>query len=360
MDSLTHPLMLADERPDDPRWGESLAKAVGKGSLLRLRRGIYVPAHLWFHCHPSQRYKLMLSATDHHLKRPVFCRESALVMHGLPLLTVPRYVHVRARSVGSVRTISQPSLTGKLSSSEFWQRAQNNGSAEGLEYSRSLFRGFSTAGHAVPAGYEDAAEQRRLVLPSCGDTGKYSPTLQARTEPLHLALVDTLSRMGFDHGLVPLEASLRQAGNRSPHHLDQLQQSADQTIDTKRGRRRIQKLLDFASPLSESPGESLARARFHQLGFEQPQLQVSMTIDSATYRVDFLWEEAGVVGEFDGWKKYDTEFTRSMKQEKIREDTIRSTGLLVIRFYWEDLMEPGCTRLVQLLTRTRVPRITRG
>ncbi|GAA4832213.1 hypothetical protein [Garicola koreensis] len=89
MEPLTRPLMMATDTPGDPGWGESLAKALGKGRLLRLRRGIYVPAALWFRCHPSQRYQLMLAAAHHHLRSPVFCRESALVAHGLPLLTVP-------------------------------------------------------------------------------------------------------------------------------------------------------------------------------------------------------------------------------------------------------------------------------
>ena len=75
--------------------------------------------------------------------------------------------------------------------------------------------------------------------------------------------------------------------------------------------------------------------------------------------MDFLWEEAGVVGEFDGWKKYDGDgFAQSLKQEKIREDAIRSTGYVVVRFYWEDLMEPGCARLIRLLTRAGIPRHT--
>ncbi|GAA4832207.1 hypothetical protein [Garicola koreensis] len=243
-----------------------------------------------------------------------------------------------------------------------------------MSYSDALFRGFSTAGHSVPQGNvlkravpevsapearEHPVEQRKLVLPSLDGSADGTHTLPVHTEPLQLALVDTLSRLDFEHGLVPLEAALRQAGARSSERIDQLQHLAESLVSA-RARRRIEQLLDFASPLSESPGESLARARFRQLGFQQPQLQVSMSIDGATYRVDFLWEAAGVVAEFDGWKKYDQGFTAAMRQEKIREDAIRSTGLLIVRFYWEDLMQPDCTRLVQLLTRAGVPRITRA
>lgn len=356
MDPLPRPLLLAAEAPEDPGWGESLAKALEKGRLLRLRRGIYVPAELWFQCHPSQRYRLMMAATQHHLRSPIFCRESALVAHGLPLLTVPQRVHVRKSSASSVRTIRQPSLTGNLVPREFWKHALDSGATQGVGYSDALFRGFSTAGHAVPQGCEHAVEQQQLVLPSPSDPDERPHALTVRTEPLQLALVDTLSRLEFHHRLIPLEASLRQAGGRSSEHIDQLHQSAEQTLISARGQRRLEALLDCASPLSESPGESLARARFHQLGFEQPQQQISMSIDGASYRLDFLWETAGVVAEFDGWKKYDQGFTAAMRQENVREDAIRSTGLLIVRFYWEDLMEPGCRRLVRLLTRASVPR----
>jgi len=84
---------------------------------------------------------------------------------------------------------------------------------------------------------------------------------------------------------------------------------------------------------------------------------VWISVDGANYRVDFLWDDAEVVGEFDGWKKYQSaDPQQSLKREKIRDDAIRSTGRLVTHFYWEDLMEPGCKRLVRLLTRAGVPR----
>lgn len=356
MNTSPDPLLVANLQPDGAHSTSTYSKAMQRGQLLRLRRGVYIPTDIWLRSRPSQRYQLMLAAASLQLGSPVFCRESALQIHGLPLLELPAAVHLRASSPSTIRTSRQPPLTGRLSTDEYWRQAQASGAAAGMDFSATWFRGFSTARHTPARSQEATSCSKELLLPSASTPAEQLGRLPVRTEPADVAVVDTVPRMDFDSAVVTLDASLRRAAGQHRAEAEHLQQLAWKMIDSRRMNSYLRTRLDFASPLSESPGESLARARFHQLGFEQPQLQVSMNIDSATYRVDFLWEAAGVVGEFDGWKKYDTQFTRSMKQEKIREDAIRSTGLLVIRFYWEDLMEPGCTRLVQLLTRTGVPR----
>lgn len=154
-----------------------------------------------------------------------------------------------------------------------------------------------------------------------------------------------------------LDSALRGGELRPPMQASELRDVAEYALGSQRLQRYFDNLLEFASPLAESPGESLARARFRELGFADPQLQTTMKIDGATYRLDFLWEEANVVGEFDGWQKYRTGFDQAMRQEKVREDAIRSIGRKVVRFYWEDLMEPECRRLMTLLTRAGVPRL---
>src|SRR5699024_7425028 len=121
------------------------SKAVQRGRLLRLRRRVYVPTEVWVQSQPSQRYQLMIAATSLQLEDPVFCRESALQIHGLPLLDLPAAVHLRAASQATVRTNRQPPVTGRLSPADFWKRAQGNGTAEGLSFSAAPFRGFSTA-----------------------------------------------------------------------------------------------------------------------------------------------------------------------------------------------------------------------
>lgn len=357
MNSSTHPLLTAGPQLEGGHSAVTYSRAVQRGRLLRLRRGVYVPTDKWFHCHPSQRYRLMVAATSLQLEEPVFCRESALQIHGLPLLHLPTAVHLRAGSPGSVRTTRQPPLTGGLSPAEFWEQARAHDAVPGLHFSASGFRGFSTARH-TPSSRPGArpAVHRLLAGPLTSDEHPWA--FRVRAEPLDFALVDTVPRMRVDAAVVTLDAALRADDGRIRTETTHLQQVAEEVISSRRMKNYFHGLLNFASPLSESVGESLARARFRQLGFQQPQLQVSMKVHGATYRVDFLWDGPGVVAEFDGWMKYDQGFTAAMRQEKVREDAIRSTGRSVIRFYWEDLMEPGCKRLVRLLDRAGVPRDT--
>ena len=64
--------------------------------------------------------------------------------------------------------------------------------------------------------------------------------------------------------------------------------------------------LGFASPLAESPGESLSRVRMLQARLPLPTLQ-HVVCDSAgcfVARLDFWWEEFGLAGEFDGMVEY--------------------------------------------------------
>jgi len=72
-----------------------------------------------------------------------------------------------------------------------------------------------------------------------------------------------------------------------------------------RGVRGAREAVAFADGRAESPGESLSRARMHELGFPPPRLQVEFARGSeGSDRVDFDWPEFGLFGEFDGDAKY--------------------------------------------------------
>ena len=61
---------------------------------------------------------------------------------------------------------------------------------------------------------------------------------------------------------------------------------------------------------------------------------------------DFGWEEFNTVGEFDGAEKYGRLLIPGERagdkvfQEKMREDRIRDTGLVVVRWTWDELNHP--------------------
>ena len=59
-------------------------------------------------------------------------------------------------------------------------------------------------------------------------------------------------------------------------------------------------------------------------------------LSGTEYRVDFYWEEFGVVGEADGLLKYDDDETAG-RREKIRELDIEDVDLDVVRWTWDQV-----------------------
>ncbi|MCB4208937.1 hypothetical protein [Arthrobacter sp. UM1] len=132
----------------------------------------------------------------------------------------------------------------------------------------------------------------------------------------------------------------------------------------RRGKPVARRALAFASPLSESAGESLSRAIMHELGFATPLLQHQVRGDSGrTFRVDFAWPEAGIAGEFDGLAKYTAEGGSSrgaqqrIAEERDREREIERAGFRVVRWMWKDLVTP--VRLFGILRESGVPERAR-
>lgn len=356
MNTSTGPLLIAKALPDGSHSGRSYSREVGQGKLLRLRRGVYVPTEVWITSTPTQRHRLTVGAEAMRGRSPVFCRETAMCLHGIPLLSLPQRIHCRANSPGGVRTARQSSLTGRVSAQDFWKRATARGitTDDDAAATALLLKGFDTAKHPALALPNSQSVEIPLDLPDSGRLNVPRPVVRA--ERLEVALADTLPRMDFPDAVVALEGALSAGQQTVPAEIDAVRHVAEELLTSAQAQARLERILSFASALSESPGESLARVRFHEYGVSQPQQQVVLCVDDHSYRLDFLWEDAGVVGEFDGWMKYRRDFDQALRKEKAREDAVRSTGLRVIRFYWEDLMEPGCRRLLNLLARAGVPQ----
>ncbi|UDF13766.1 hypothetical protein LH407_02615 [Antiquaquibacter oligotrophicus] len=129
-----------------------------------------------------------------------------------------------------------------------------------------------------------------------------------------------------------------------------------------RGRKRIETVLAFAVTNSGSPGESLSRARFLELGFPAPALQVKFRHHTGVVdRVDFDWEEFDHIGEFDGLGKYrNPRFMSGLTAEEVvirekqREDRLRTKRSHVTRWEWADALHPE--RLAAILTDAGLPR----
>ncbi|NDK89222.1 hypothetical protein GYA93_06440 [Gordonia desulfuricans] len=161
------------------------------------------------------------------------------------------------------------------------------------------------------------------------------------------ALCDAARLGTFEQAVAMLDAGLRAGAD--PVLIDA-------TIERLRGHVGVERLRyanGFADARSESVGESFSRALMAGMSdVPTPELQVEIrdAAGRSIGRVDFLI--GGVlVGEFDGKVKYsgtlgDDPPSEVVVKEKIREDALRAEGYVVIRWTWEDLLDPRRFRAV--------------
>lgn len=356
------PLIRSTADGDGAPSSDRLVRALHAGDVLRLRRGVYMRTRDWLDAEPWTRFEYVVAAVAMRTPAPLFCRQSALLLHGLPLPTTPDRVHVRIGGRGSAGRRPAPSMMeGPTAQRRLAADAMPSGGSLDL---RHLLR--PTPTHqleaARPAGL-DRASLRRLVAggehhqPSVvlpGDTLR-SVTGPASylVEPLGLSLVDTVGRLDFPSGVAVLDAAMRRGDLDVEAWLGHLA--------TARRRRAWQRAWDFADPASESVGESISRAQIHALGFQVPTLQRVIRTDIGTFRVDFCWEEAGVICEFDGRIKYldagmrgDATPAQQVYDEKQREDALRRDGWAFARWGWPEAWDPRL--LAARLESVGVPR----
>ncbi|MCY7411985.1 MAG: hypothetical protein LH471_02955 [Salinibacterium sp.] len=170
-------------------------------------------------------------------------------------------------------------------------------------------------------------------------------------------VVDLSRSTPFPHAVAVADAALR----RTMHPIRGLPRTS-LTVDDLRvelaavplrlGTARAARVIDFASPLADRPGESLSRVSMHEAGIEPPELQVELRGRSGKlYIVDFWWRRLRKIGEFDGRAKYsDPEFLRgrtperALLDEKMREDDLRAADNGMCRWGWEIAVSPSRLR----------------
>ncbi|MGJ9371590.1 hypothetical protein [Nesterenkonia sp. CF4.4] len=159
--ALTDPapirLIRSAWQPDDLHSATRLSAQVAAAELLRVRRGIYVDAAAWVRSPPWIRAQIAVAAMAHRRPNSLFCRDSALLLHGLPLTTPP---HVTLRT-------QDPSLVG-------------------------ISRREPMTASALPA----------VTGPEAGYW----------VEPLELALPDAVARLDFPEAVAVLDPFLAQRG----------------------------------------------------------------------------------------------------------------------------------------------------
>ncbi|MGM1028374.1 MAG: hypothetical protein ACQEWM_00735 [Actinomycetota bacterium] len=274
-------------------------------SLARVRYGVYADAAELEVASREASYLALVRSVAITRDQPVFARESALAVHGIPFGLAPDAVF----TIGDERTARKKA--GVIHAVTVLDPIDVTTVGELL---------VCTVEHALA----DVARRREVVVA--------------------VAALDWALRNGLASKDGVLEALGRQG---------------------KRGRAAAEWAIAFADAAAESVGESYSRVRLHQLGFAIPELQALVVGRSGKeYRVDAKWsfsDRRPLFGEFDGMQKYGELANRAGKsgaaalaQEKAREDDIRFRGD-VMRWVWDEMIQPR--RFERLLLAHRVPRV---
>ncbi|MDQ1124665.1 hypothetical protein [Microbacterium trichothecenolyticum] len=246
-------------------------------ALLRVRAGVYTVRTAWEELPPWGRYLVRVHAFASARPDAVFSHESAASLLGLPVFGHPRAIHI---------------FDGRRSRSVTYGDVTVHTSAD----TRATC---SFAGIRMTAVEDVVIDLARALPPALG-----------------VAVADAAVRsFGLDHRMLLDRAAAQQ---------------------NTFGVRRAQWVLSRATPLAESPGESISRAVIEWCGFPTPSLQTEHRIDGRVYRSDFCWPERRVIGEIDGWMKYSgtdaAAAAEAVRAEKRREDALRRQGWRIARW----------------------------
>ncbi len=105
---------------------------------------------------------------------------------------------------------------------------------------------------------------------------------------------------------------------------------------------RAARAIALVDARSESPLETVSRLAIQRLGLPTPVLQPEIVGADGVFigRVDFYWDEFGVVGEADGAGKYARSST-SLLDEKRRQERLENREIVVARWGWDEVRRPS-------------------
>jgi hypothetical protein len=267
---------------------DELRRLRRRGELTAITGGAYVESSDPRLRRREARHALLVAAAVPRVAPDsVISHVSAAVQHGLPIWDIPLdRVHTsRPRRSGGLRT-------GRLHV------------------------------HTAPLAPEDVTEVGGIVVTSVVRT-----------------LLDLARTVGFEQAVVVADAAL----HRHQCTRDDLRAGLER-LARWRGAPAARRVVAFADPGAESPGESRSRVAMARLGLPAPVLQWQVRRGGVLLgEVDFGWPELGKVGEFDGFAKYgrlllpgqvpaDVVFA-----EKVREDAIRAEDLGMTRWTWGEI-----------------------
>lgn len=292
--------LLAPSRPRAVALTAVTAVPDDRPQGMLLRQGMYVPARDWEDLRPEDQLCVRAFAIDAQSRdRKLFSHHTAAALWGLPI--VGRW----------------PVLV------EHTTRSGTKGRSPGTKRRRAA---------ALP----DAALHRGVLLTSV-----------ART------VVDLARELRLEGALAAADHALH---HRMCTRADLLAELSALKRGA-RGKRVADVVIQLADGLSESPGESLSRARMFQLSLPRPELQKNLYDGRGLIgRVDFWWEDLALIGEFDGRTKYAVNDQQPASKaagilwrEKRRQDRLCEDGnRRMARWVWDDALSMETFRGVML------------
>jgi hypothetical protein len=280
--------VFTHEQACEQGWNLSaLKRAAHRGDLCRLRRGVYaLPLEEDQPDWRRRRTELIQRAAAATLMIPTghASHAAAIALHDLPLLDVP----------------SEPCLT-------------------------------------LPSGFrivERDVHLHRIREPDWHRLGNVAVSRPAR------ACLELSKEQGLTSAVVAADAAAHR-GLVTPD-------SPRETYRSMRGRGGApvaQQVMELMDGRSESALESLSRLVL-PYWVPKPTLQAKLVSNYGAYlgRVDFYWEELGVVGEVDGRLKYESGEepvdAQALWKEKQRADRMGDFGGVVVRWGWLEARQP--------------------
>lgn len=187
------------------------------------------------------------------------------------------------------------------------------------------------------------------------------------TTPEH-TVIQLARHASLPAALVAADRAVRQRPWRSQERplvtMDQLR-AEDARLRPYHRSRRVDAVLERATPDADGVLETLSRLVIEQLGFAAPELQVRFWLPGLQRYawVDFYWPECRVAAEADGHGKYldggaPSGAAQRVVEEKRREDELRPQVNGLARWGWQDVW--AVRPLERILERAGVPRIRRA
>ncbi|MFT4147700.1 MAG: DUF559 domain-containing protein [Micrococcaceae bacterium] len=251
----------------------SVKRLCAQGKITKLTRGRYIDTQSFQDLSPEQQYRVTAIALATTRSNVVVSNVTAAVLYGIPVLNFPQHFHFSAHT----------------------KRHDGNPLVK-MHYSSKRFKYLDVFGVKILS--------RTYVFMSCAYT------------------------LPFEDALVIADGILR-TGISKAHIVKEIE-----SLKLHKGKRKVERVLEHCSHLSDSVGESFCRAKLVQLGYTDFVLQYQIL----QYRVDFAFLQHKVVLEFDGAIKYNGQYGKAsdvVKAQNERERLIRLEGWEIVRLTWD-------------------------